>query len=199
MKIADRAFALTLAAFSLGALVGAVVVASSELIQGLMIALVHFRLVGPVKSASTLGSTVLVLLIFANNSIPVLLSFVYPVIVGKVTWTPPFSREGKVRLMFSLSVFCGFLIGFFNLGAVLSVAWSLGGVGLVDSLLSASWVHGPVEFFLVLVGVSEPLRLVSEKGASLNLAEGVKRDLKLLVVCLIGLLISAVLEVFLHV
>lgn len=199
MGILDRALGITLAAFSLGALTGAIVVLSSNLVQSAMLALIQYRLVEPVRNATELGGTVVAVLIFVNNSVPVVLSFLYPVIVGRVAWTPPLSKTRKVRLMTGFSVLAGFLIGFFNLGAVLSLAWLMGGVSLVDSLLSVAWLHAPLEFFFVLLGVSEPLRLVGNGTADLDLVEGVRKDLRLLLVCLFGLLTSSLLEVFLRV
>ena len=97
------------------------------------------------------------------------------------------------RLLSSFSKLCGFLIGFLDLGATLTVAYTNGGEGLLNKLIATSWFHAPLEFFFVLLAVAEPLRLVGRSGM-LNL---VRKDFGLLVICVLGLLVSALVEVFL--
>ncbi len=88
------------------------------------------------------------------------------------------------------------LLGFFNLGATpLTHVASLKGLSTVTGLLATSWLHAPLEFFFVLVYVTEPLRLAVRGSQGDELVKFLRADLKLLVICLIGLLASAI-EVF---
>jgi hypothetical protein len=59
-----------------------------------------------------------------------------------------------------------------------------------------SWLHGPLEFLFVLLAVAEPLRLTKIKDGRIGLVDAVKEDWKLLCICLLGLLASAMIEVF---
>jgi hypothetical protein len=136
------------------------------------------------------------LLILANNSVPPFLSFLYPLIIGKVKWTPSLSEGTENFLLVAFSELCGFLIGFFDLGAILMFAWQTGGGGFVNLLLARSYVHGPLELLLVLLCVAEPMRLVRSRRGNMKLVKALMRDLWLLVFCVIGLLITAAVEVY---
>jgi hypothetical protein len=197
MRFLDRAFGFALAVFLLGGLIGAVAVISLPFLQQIGSELLQMRMISPIMAASRFGSIAVFLLIFANNSIPVLLSFIYPFIIRTVKWTPPMSRQRDFLFMSLYTVITAFLIGFSALGATLAIAWTMGGLRSVYYLLSSALVHGPLEFALVLISVAEPLRLAltsvrSDAGALSDL----RSDLKLLRVCLLGLLLSAAIEVF---
>jgi len=101
--------------------------------------------------------------------------------------------------MWSYTALCAFLIGTFNLGAVLAVGWKIGGFSLLLHLLSTSIVHGPLEFLFVLLSVAEPLRIsrFSEADDMERARKRLHDDTKLLLICLLGLFVSAVVEVFL--
>jgi hypothetical protein len=196
MKFIDRAFAITVAAFALGSVTGAVAVFALPPLNTFVGTLLTVRLLGPVREASMFGSIALALLIFGNNSITVLLSFLYPFILGKVSWTPAPSLGTMNRLLAWFSGLAGFLIGFFDLGATLGWAWEKGGGLWVYRLLARSWLHGPLEFLFVLLAVAEPLRLTKMKDRRISLVDAVKEDWKLFCICLLGLLASAMIEVF---
>jgi len=98
--------------------------------------------------------------------------------------------------MSTYTMLTAFLIGFFGLGAGLAVGWATGGTGRVFSLLQESWVHGPLEFFFVLICVAEPLRLVQGTESDLQVVSRLRDDLQLLLICFLGLVFSAGVEVF---
>lgn len=188
---------MAIVAFLLGTLTGALAVLCSQGVRELILNLLQTRVVAPVRAASALGTTALWSLVFVNNSVPAVLSFAYPFIIGKVRWTPPLTHQAKLRLMVSFTLLCGFLVGFFGFGGTLGVAWELGGWSRVLFLLSGARLHGPLEFAFILLCVSEPWRLVlTNDGVCVDLVKGIRKDLKMLVVCLLGLLISAAIEVF---
>ncbi len=198
MKFIDRAFLMTLAAFTLGAGTGVLATLTLLPLDLLIGRLIVVRLLEPVQAASTFGSAVLVLLIFANNAVAVFLSFLYPLILGKVRWTPTPSARTMQRLLAAFSVLIGFLIGFFNLGATLGWAWESGGWIRLNHLLAVSWLHVPIEFLAVLICVAEPLRIMCEPRHD-GITQSLRSDLVLLVASLIVLLGSAAIEVLLRV
>jgi hypothetical protein len=133
------------------------------------------------------------LLIFLNNCIPVILSFVYPLIIGKAHWTPPMTAVVGRRLLMAFSLLTAGLLGFFNLGATLTLVVSLKGLSAVTGLLGTSWLHAPLEFFFVLTAVAEPFRLrQDEKG---KIVRSLRVDMNIFVICLVGLFASAAIEV----
>jgi len=196
MRFIDLAFGATLVAFGLGALGGAFVTALSLTFREFMLLVINLRLVAPVRAASESGEFALMLLIFLNNCIPVGLSFVYPLILGKVRWTPPMRTATRNRLLTAFSLLTGGLLGFFNLGATLMLIAELKGPTLVNALLQSSWVHAPLEFLLVLACVAEPVRLTLRGEEGADVLKYLRSDAKLLVPCLVGLLASAAIEVF---
>ena len=162
-------------------------------LQGIMILILQARVITPVKGASQFGNGALLLLVFFNNSISVLLSFAYPFIIFKLNWTPPLTPSRRQFLLSSYTSLCAFLVGFFGLGVTLSIGWLLGGRGLLLDLLSDACVHGPIEITAILLCVSEPLRLAKQV---IDLESNLRHDLKLLVICLLVLFLSAAVEVF---
>ena len=198
MKFIDRALLITLAAFTLGACVGALATLTLLPLDLLIGTLIVVRLLEPAQAASMFGSAVLVLLIFANNAVAVLLSFLYPLILGKVRWTPTPSARTMQRLLAWFSVLAGFLIGFFNIGATLGWVWENGGWVRLDRLLTMSWLHAPIEFIAVLICVAEPLRIMWGPRHD-GIAQSVRSDLVLLMASLIVLLGSAAIEVLFRV
>ena len=100
MKYFDRPFLTAVALFFLGSILGAFLVLTLPSLRGVIIALLQARLVTPVKTVSRFGNVALLLLVFLNNSIPALLSFAYPFIIVKVSWTPPLTLQ-KRRLLLS--------------------------------------------------------------------------------------------------
>jgi hypothetical protein len=196
MKFIDIAFGATLVAFGLGALAGAFVTAFSLTFRDFMLLLINLRIVAPVRAATDLGRLALMLLIFLNNCIPVALSFAYPLIIGKVSWTPPLRASLRNSLLTGFSLLTGSLLGFFNLGATLMLVEKIRGPTLLNALLRTSWVHAPLEFLLVLACVAEPLRLTLRPVNGDEIVRFLRADTKLLFICLIGLLASAAIEVF---
>jgi hypothetical protein len=94
------------------------------------------------------------------------------------------------------SLLTGGLIGFLNLGATLMLVLEVGGFGMLNRLVAASWVHAPFEFFFVLISVAEPARIMFNRVDEAGMAGVLGGDLKILLISLVGLLASAVIEVF---
>jgi len=198
MKFIDIALGATLVAFGLGSIAGALVTILSSTFREIMLFLINSRVITPVRAAFSLGAVALVLLIFFNNCIPVALSFLYPLMLGKVRWTPPIRETSLSRLLAAFSILTGGLLGFFNLGATLALVGELRGSGTVNGLLAASWVHAPLEFLFVLVCVSEPLRLAVRRVQGDEIVRLLRGDANLLFISSAGLLASAAIEVFAH-
>ena len=196
MKFIDIAFGATLAAFGLGSLAGALLTAFSLGFREFVFALVNIRVIGPVRTVSEWGGIALVFLIFLNNCIPVVLSFLYALIIVKVRWTPPMSLLLRNRLLSAFSLLTGSLLGFFNLGAPLMLIAEIRGSASVNTLLRTSSVHAPLEFLFVLACVAEPLRLTLRIEDRDKIVNTLRSDTILLLPCIIGLLASALIEVF---
>jgi hypothetical protein len=197
MRYVDRPFAIAVALFLLGAVLGAFLVLLPPF-RAPIIALLQIRLITPVSMVRRFGNGALLLLVFLNNSIPAGLSFAYPFIVARVKWVPALTQEKTRRLLAGFTWLCAFLVGFFGLGVALSIGWVLGGEPLLLTLLNSAWVHGPIEFAAVLLCVSEPLRL-AEGRDEVDLAIRLRHDLQLLLICLLALALSATTEVFANV
>jgi len=185
---------LAFAIFLLGSLAGSILVITVTPVRGPLILFLQARMISPIKVVSHFGNAALTLLVFLNNTVPALLSFLYPIIIANVNWTPPLTRRKKRILLGGFTGFCAFLVGFFGFGIALAIGWVVGGSSLLSSLLASATVHGPLEMLCVLLCISEPLRL-AEQHDRIELMTHVRRDLKLLVFCLFGLLLSAVIEV----
>ncbi len=196
MKFIDRAFGATLLAFVIGSLAGALLIRFSSTFREFMAFLINTRAIVPVRAASAVGGVVVMLLVFTNNCIPCVLSFLYPLIIAKVRWTPPIRNSTRNRLLTGFSLLTGGLIGFFNLGATLTLVSEIGGPTMLNRLLAASWLHAPMEFLFVLVCVAEPLRIVARPMGTKGIIRFLRADLELLFISLIGLLASAAIEVF---
>jgi hypothetical protein len=196
MKFIDRAFGATLVAFGLGSLAGALVTALSSTFREFLLLLINSRVTTPVRAAYSLGAVALMLLIFLNNCIPVGLSFVYALILGKVRWTPQIRKVIMIRLLAAFSLLTGGLLGFFNLGATLMLVAELRGPSTVNGLLATSWLHAPLEFLFVLACVSEPLRLAVRRVGREEIKGFLRADANLFFISLVGLLASAAIEVF---
>ena len=182
--------------FGLGSLAGAVVTAFSSTFREFLLLLINSRVITPVRTASSLGAVAVMLLIFFNNCVPVALSFSYPLILGKVRWTPPIKKTVMIRLLTAFSLLTAGLLGFFNLGATLTLVEELRGPSMVNGLLATSWVHAPLEFLFVLACVSEPLRLAVRRGKGEEVVRFLRTDGDLFLISLVGLLASAAIEVF---
>jgi len=180
--------------FLFGSLVGAFFVLTIPSVRGPLIALLQTRMVAPVRTVSRFGNAALILLVFANNSLPVVLSFVYPLIIAKVNWTPPLNAGKKRALLGCFTWLCAFLVGLFGFGMTLAIGWVVGDGALLFHLLSGASVHGPLELFSVLLCVSEPLRL-SRHSDSIELMKSLQQDSRLLLFCLLILILSAAIEV----
>jgi len=196
MKLVDKAFGATLVAFALGSLAGVLVTSASPAFRTFLLLLITSRIISPVRATLAFGQIALMLLVFLNNCIPVTLSFAYPLIIGKVHWTPPMTTSTRGRLLMAFSLLTAGVLGFFNLGATLTLVANLGGTGGITRLLTTSWLHAPLEFFFVLTCVAEPLRLALRRARGYEMVNLLRVDLKLLLMCLIGLLASAAIEVF---
>jgi len=195
MRYVDRPFAVAVALFFIGAILGAFLVLISSPLRGAITALLQARLITPVRTVSRFGNVALLLLVFLNNSIPPLLSFAYPLIIAKVSWTPPLTLEKRRLLLSCFTWLCAFLVGFFGFGVALSVGWMVGGSELLFNLLRGAWIHGPIELAAILLCVSEPLRL-AEQSNQIDLRASLRRDFGLLSICLLMLAVSATIEVF---
>jgi hypothetical protein len=195
MKLVDIAFGATLVAFVLGSIGGALLTALSSTFREFLLLLITSRIINPVRATSTFGQAAVMLLIFLNNSIPVILSFAYPFIIGKVNWTPPMTSTARRRLLSAFSFLTAGLLGFFNLGATLTLLATLRGIGAVTALLARSWLHAPLEFFFVLTCLAEPLRLTFREVDMEEVMRQLRTDANLLFICLVGLLASAAIEV----
>ena len=196
MRFVDWPLGATVAVFSLGAAIGALLLLVFPAIRQPMMELIQVRLLEPVTAMKQFGSLALLLLILVNNSIPPVLSFAYPFLVGRLTWTPALTIRRLSVLMVGFSLLTAFLVGFFGFGVGISVGWLLGGESLVLRLLYGACLHGPVEFASILLCVSEPMRLIRDVRISKDLLPRLRNDLDLLLFCLIALLFSAALEVF---
>jgi len=196
MRFLDRALASAVAAFLIGAFVGAAAILQFSNIREFTIMLIQARMLSPIRTLSQYGDIVVFLAVFINNTVPVVLSFIYPLAIARITWMPPLTRQRTFLLLAGYTLAVAFLIGFFSLGAPLVTGLVLGGTQVLFSLISNARVHGPLEFAFVLVCVAEPLRLARLKGelAPARVAE----DLGLLVVSIVGLLGSSAIEVFLR-
>lgn len=195
MKFIDRAFGVTLLAFITGSLGGAALTEFSLSFRESIAFLLNTRAIVPLRAASVAGGAAVMLLVFGNNLVPAVLSFLYPLIIAKVRWTPPLQSSTKNGLLTAFSILTGGLVGFFNLGATLMLVSEIGGLALVNRLLSNSWAHAPLEFFFVLMCVAEPIR-IAERSAGNEVMGSLREDLKLLFICSVGLLVSATIEVF---
>lgn len=196
MKFIDRAFAATTMAFVIGSFAGALLTASSLVFREGMVFLVNARAIAPVRGASAFGGVVVMLLVFANNCFPVALSFLYPLMIAKVRWTPPIRTSTRNILLTGFSLLTGGLIGFFNLGAILMLVSEIGGPAMLNRLLATSWLHAPFEFLFVLICVAEPLRIVLNRAGGNGTVRPLRGDLEILLISLVGLLASAAIEVF---
>jgi hypothetical protein len=196
MKLVDIAFGATLVVFVLGSLAGVFVTIVSPTFRWFLLLLITSRIIAPVRATSVFGRVAVMLLIFLNNCIPVVLSFVYPLIIGKVNWTPPMTEVVRRRLLMAFSLLTAGLLGFFNLGATLTLLATLKGASAVTALLATSWLHAPLEFFFVLTCVAEPLRLALQHVHADEIDRLLGTDVRILVICLLGLLASATIEVF---
>ncbi len=197
MRFIDRPLALTVAVFLIGAFIGAILVVLSSNIREFAIMLLQARMLSPVQAVSHLGNIAVFLLIFVNNCVPAVLSFIYPLIIARVKWTPPLTERRNFLLLSGYTFAAAFLIGFFSLGTPLATGWVLGGTSMLFSLISTAMVHGPLEFAFVLVCVAEPLRIA--RATREGVAERLFDDRELLAVSVLGLLASAAIEVFLKV
>jgi len=130
--------------------------------------------------------------------VPVLLSFLYPILLAKITWTPPLTQRKMHVLLVGYSFLAAFLLGFVDLGATLASILYAQGASRLNSLLSHSWLHAPIEFTLILLSVSEPARIGSRQPTSL-LTVFERRGHVLLLSCLLGLFASAIIEFALNV
>jgi len=195
MKFIDRAFGTTLLAFATGSLAGALLIAFSATFRKFMAFLLTARAIAPIRAASTLGGIAVTMLVFLNNCLPVLLSFLYPAIIAKVQWQPPIRDPTRNHLLAAFSLVAAGLLGFFDLGATLMLASKIGGAIMVNRLLATSWIHAPLEFLFVLICVAEPLRVARRRIVGKGIIGSLRGDLKLLFISLLGLLVSAVIEV----
>jgi hypothetical protein len=197
MKLIDRSFAVTVLVFLVGASAGAALTVLSSDVRELTMALFHARMMSPIQTVSHLGDIAVFCLILLNNSVPAVLSFVYPLVILRIKWTPPLAKQRCFLFLGGYTLIVAFLVGFFSLGAPLGTGWVLGGTKILLSLISGAMVHGPLEFAFVLVCVAEPLRI-----ARLTRELAVKRlsnDWKLLAIAIVGLIVSGAIEAFLRI
>lgn len=189
MRFIDRAFALTLTSFAVGSLCGFTIFLAVPALREGMMMMLKVRVASPILAATSFGNAAILLLVFVNNMVPVVLALSFPQVLSRIRWDAPPSTLDRLNAAFSLLT--GFLIGFLNLGGILAFALTLG-PNVFDRLLSESWLHAPIELFLVLVAVSEPIRLALRR-----IKPSIHDELPLLILCAVGLLASALVEVYL--
>jgi hypothetical protein len=194
VKFIDRALAIAVAVFLLGTLAGYLTVMFIPAFRNTFTTLIQVRMISPIQTAARMGSIVLLFLVFLNNSIPAVLSFLYVLIVANVSWTPPLTEKRRRVLMSWYTYVTAFLTGFLGVGVTLGLAWTLEGAKALVSLMYTARIHGPLELFFVLVCIAEPLRLAKVSGPEVS--GTLRAHLTLLWVSLIGLFISAGIEVF---
>jgi hypothetical protein len=196
MEFVDRALAVTVTIFLLGILIGDSIVVLFPASQEPLRTIIQFRMLSPIQTAAEMGSIALFFLVFLNNSIPAVLSFLYPLAVARITWTPPLTENRRKTFMVTYTYLSALLTGFFAFGVPLGLTWIHEGTKEAISLLSTARVHGPLELFFVLACISEPLRLTQ---AVREETVGKLRDhLLLLWISLAGLSLSAGIEVFMR-
>jgi hypothetical protein len=195
MKGLLNTFMIVLGAFSLGSIAGASTVLCIPVLRKLLFDILEIRLLAPMEAVSEYGKTAMTLLIFLNNSIPAVLSYVFPFLIAEINWTPPLNKSRRNLLLTSFSLIASFLIGFFGLGAGLALELYVAGAKGMFFLLASAWLHGPIEFASILLCVGEPLRLTEEEDAN-KMITRLERDLRILLTVLLGLFIAALIEVF---
>jgi hypothetical protein len=184
---------MAIAFFAIGLTTGALLSLTIPAFREMAITLIQFRVLEPVRAATTFGTMGVLLLIFLNNSVPVMLSFVYPALIAKVQWSPPLSAERRKILLITFTVLTAFLSGFFSVGMPLAVFWSIRGSETLLTLLTGAWLHGPIEIAVVLLCVAEPARLANDVSQERVLSD-LRVDLRLMVASFFVLLVSAALE-----
>jgi len=199
LRVSNHPFVFSLSAFGLGALTGFPVAVLAPAFRQIMIGMLQARVLEPVQGALRIGGFAVVLLIFANNSMPVLLSFLYPILLDRIPWTPPLTRRRRRLLLTGYSFLAAFLVGFLDLGASLGSILFERGESLVISLMKHSWLHGPIEFGLVLLCIAEPARIAVRDSTGSGVASFNRKDAALLLCCLVGLLVAAILEFALNI
>ena len=195
MRFIDRAFALAVAVFLIGASTGAISIILSSTIREFAMILLRGRMLSPIRIVSQYGDAAVFLVIFINNTVPVVLSFAYPFAIAKIAWTPSLTKQRTSLLLSAYTFAVAFFVGFFSFGAPLATEWILGGTSMLFSLIWTARVHGPLEFAFVLVCVAEPLRIARLKEELAPAA--LYHDLGLMIVSIVGLLGSSAIEVFL--
>ena len=199
VRFIDRPFAISLSAFGAGALTGFLLAVLVPAFRDAMVRMLQVRVLEPVEGALVIGGFAVVILIFANNAVPVLLSFLYPILLARIPWTPPLTRSRRELLLTGYSLLAAYLVGFFDLGASLgSILFERGG-SVVTSLLRHSWLHGPIEFTLILLCIAEPARIAARGGSGSGITSFNRKDAVLLLGSLIGLLAAAILEFALNI
>jgi hypothetical protein len=184
---------MTVEFFAIGLVSGALVTMAIPVFREMAVALMQFRMLEPVRAASAFGTLALLLLIFLNNSIPIILSFAYPAIIAKLEWSPPLSVQRRRILFTGFTVLTAFLSGFFSVGTPLTVFWLIRGSDELLTLLTSAWLHGPIEIATVLVCVAEPARLAKAITQEQVLSD-LRVDLRLMFASFFVLLGSAALE-----
>jgi hypothetical protein len=183
-----------LLSFGLGTLTGFLIAAAVPVFRVLMMGMWWVRVLEPAKSASLIGGYAVVALIFTNNAIPVLLSFVYPMLLARIPWAPPLTKTRNAALLTWYTLLTAYLVGFFDVGGTLGSLLFDRGATFVGSILRHAWLHGPIELAVILLCVAEPARIAQRERSSSETSMFTRHDVFLLVGSLVGLFVSAVLE-----
>ena len=196
MRFLDRPLAIATGMFFAGSLSGVGAMFAAPWMRALFLGLVQARMLSPLNFALVKGGELAVfVLVFANNSALVLLSFIYPFLIAAVHWVPELSKRRRMILLSSFTIVTAFIAGFFGFGGILALEWIMNGhAGLLD-LLAKAWLHGPIEIGAVLLSVSEPLRLAT-CDAPAEIVVDLRKDLTMLACSLVGLMAAAGLEVY---
>jgi hypothetical protein len=196
LRFFDRPLAMVCAIFLLGSLVGASSIILFPGFRESFEVTLQLRMISPIETAANIGPLALFLLVFLNNSIPPVLSFIWPLAITEIPWTPPLTERRSGLLLRGFACISSFLTGFFGIGAILGLTLVTSGTGAVAILITSARIHGPLELFLVLICIAEPLRLARQPRIT-GLRGRLRGDLVLLWVALAGLFVSAAIEVFL--
>ena len=110
-----------------GALIGSFTIVLFPASRDTFITIIQVRMLSPIQAATAVGSIALFLLVFINNSIPAVLSFLYPLAVTRIAWTPPLTESRRRSLLAGYTYLSALLVGFFGVGVPLGLTWVLSG------------------------------------------------------------------------
>ena len=105
MRVIDRAFGISVLVFCAGAVMGALAVFLPGFPEFVTVML-RVRMTMPLQVIAEFGGIAVFLLVFLNNSIAVVLSFLYPFTMTKIHWTPPMTQQRMLLFMGAFTILC---------------------------------------------------------------------------------------------